>query len=82
MQFADMITPSQCRAARALIGMTQPQLAAASAVSLRTISHFEKEQRNPIPANMAALQRALEVAGVRFTETGVEMDLDHRATDK
>ncbi|MBI1207458.1 MAG: helix-turn-helix domain-containing protein [Azospirillum sp.] len=68
-----MITSAQCRAARGLIEMTQPGLAAASGVSLRTISHFEKGRRSPIPANLSAIQRALEAAGVRFTERGVEL---------
>ncbi|HLZ67679.1 MAG TPA: XRE family transcriptional regulator [Aliidongia sp.] len=40
--------------------------ASASAVSLRTIQHFEAGQRQPIPVTEAALQRALEAAGVEF----------------
>lgn len=62
------ITPAQCRAARALISLSQKQLAAASGVSERTIVHFEKSERTPIPANRAALQRALEAAGVEFLD--------------
>ena len=60
------ITPDQCRGARALLQMTQEQLAASSGVSLRTISHFEKGERTLIPANNAALRRAFEEAGVEF----------------
>lgn len=60
------INSAQCRGARALLGMTQAVLAAQSGVSLRTIAHFEAEQRQPIPANLSALQRALEAAGVEF----------------
>jgi transcriptional regulator with XRE-family HTH domain len=60
------MTPAQCRAGRALLPMTQAELAAASGVSLRTIAHFEAGERQPIPANLAALQRALEAAGVEF----------------
>lgn len=67
------ITPAQCRAARGLIPLTQQQLADASGVSLRTIAHFEKGERVPISSNIAAIRRALEEAGVRFIERGVEL---------
>lgn len=33
---------------------------------MRTIAHFEKGQRQPIPANLTALRTALEAAGVIF----------------
>jgi hypothetical protein len=41
-------------------------------VSKRTIAGFETERTVPIPANLRAIQHALETAGVRFTELGVE----------
>jgi transcriptional regulator with XRE-family HTH domain len=44
----------------------QAELAEQSGVSLRTIAHFESAERQPIPANLSALQRALEIAGVEF----------------
>ena len=77
------ISPAQCRAARGLADMTQTQLAQASGVSLRTIAHFEKGQRQPIPANLAALQRALEAAGAIFIDQngegpGVRLKKDFR----
>jgi transcriptional regulator with XRE-family HTH domain len=62
----DMMTPEQCRAARSLLGLKQSDLAAASGVSIRTIAHFEAGERQPIPANAAALRKALEAAGVEF----------------
>jgi DNA-binding XRE family transcriptional regulator len=61
------ILPAQCRAARALIDLSQKELAELAGVSWRTILSFESEQRQPIRATMAALQRALETAGVEFT---------------
>lgn len=70
------ITPAQCRAARALLEMTQDQLAEASRVSKRTITHFEAKQRSPVPATLAAIQRALEAAGVEFIERGVRLKAD------
>jgi transcriptional regulator with XRE-family HTH domain len=48
--------------------MTQVQLAIASGVSLSTIAHFETEQRQPVPDNLAALRRALEAAGIEFLD--------------
>jgi DNA-binding XRE family transcriptional regulator len=60
------ITPAQCRGARGLLDMTQVELAAASEVSLRTIVHFEANQRTPVPAVMTAIRGALEDAGVEF----------------
>jgi len=60
------ITPAQCRAARALLDMTQIELVSASDVSLRTIIHFEAGERRPVPAVMTAIRRALEQAGVEF----------------
>ncbi|HYH36742.1 MAG TPA: helix-turn-helix transcriptional regulator [Azospirillum sp.] len=60
------LSPDQCRAARGLANLTQQQLAEASGVSLRTIAHFEKGERSPIPANLRALRDALEAAGVEF----------------
>jgi len=46
--------------------MTQPALASASGVSLRTIVNFEGGNRTPMPANLKAIQRALEGAGIIF----------------
>jgi transcriptional regulator with XRE-family HTH domain len=63
-QHYDGMTPDQCRAARALLGWAQPDLAARSGVSGNTISSFEKGATSPIPANLAALVAAFTAAGV------------------
>lgn len=60
------MTPAQCRAARALVSMSQDDLAKASAVAKATIAAFELDQRKPYDRTMAAMRAALEVAGVRF----------------
>lgn len=62
------MTPSQCRAARALVSISQDRLAEASGVAKRTIASFEKEGRQPFERTMNALQEALEAAGVQFIE--------------
>jgi transcriptional regulator with XRE-family HTH domain len=63
-------SPAQCRAARALIEMSQADLAEAAGVSSRTVLDFEASKRQPIKATLAAIQRALEAAGVEFTNGG------------
>jgi transcriptional regulator with XRE-family HTH domain len=71
-----MITPSQSRAARGLIDLSQTDLAKAANLSLSTIADFERGKRDPTANNLAAIQRALEAAGVEFTngaQPGVRM---------
>ena len=62
------MTPSQCRAARALVAMSQDRLAEASGVAKRTIASFEKEDRQPYDRTISALREALEKAGVTFID--------------
>jgi transcriptional regulator with XRE-family HTH domain len=63
------ITAAQLRAARALINMTQDDLAAAAGVATKTIATFEAEGRAPRDATVEKLQAALVAAGVVFVET-------------
>ena len=60
------MTPAQCRAARALLDWTQPDLARAAEVGEVTIRQFERGVSEPRRAILAALRRALEQAGVKF----------------
>jgi len=53
------ITSEQSRAARALLRLTQADLAAQSRVSQRSIASFESGERQPIPSILSALQQAL-----------------------
>ena len=62
------LTPEQCRAARALLNWSQPDLAEAVGVTRQTITNFERGLRNSYPANLAAIREALEAAGVVFIE--------------
>ena len=61
-----MMSPAQSRAGRALIGLSQDELAAASHLGLSTIRDFETGRRVPTHNNLAAIRRALEEAGVQF----------------
>ena len=63
-----MITPAQCRMARAGLGWSETQLALAVGVSLSTLSRFETGKARTQPATVEAIQRALEAAGVVFIE--------------
>ena len=51
-----------------MVDMTQAQLADASNVSLRSIIHFEKGERTPVPNNLAAIRAELEAEGVEFID--------------
>jgi len=63
-----MITAEQIKAARALLGWSQPQLVAASGVSLPTIVRMESSvgPGRSTASNVDAVRRALEKAGVTF----------------
>ena len=60
-----IMSPSQCRGARALLDMTQPQLAAAADIGLSTVVDFE-ERRSVSKDAIARMQAALEAAGIEF----------------
>ena len=62
------MTPAQCRAARALIGISQDELVAASGVAKGTVAAFELGQRQPYARTLDAIRSALEDAGVEFIE--------------
>ena len=62
-----MIEASQVRAARALIGWSQADLAEAAGVSVSLVDRFETGQPDSIAAETVAKMRAaLESAGVAF----------------
>ena len=68
-----MLTAAQMRAARALVGMEQKALAAASGVSLPTIQRMEASD-GVIRANVDSLMKlvsALENAGIELINPGV-----------
>ena len=64
----DKINAAQCRAARGLLDMTQPDLGYAAGLGLSTIVDFERNRRAVSPAAIAAIRRALEVAGIEFID--------------
>lgn len=65
------MTPAQCRAARALLGWTQEDLAKeAKGRTFRTVSDFELGKRL-VAETVRDLEEALEEAGIVFDETDV-----------
>ena len=62
----DPISLAQCKAARALIGWSQGNLAKAASVAKPTVADFERGARIPHGNNLAAIRSALESAGVKF----------------
>jgi DNA-binding transcriptional regulator YiaG len=75
-----MITAEQTRAARAWLNLTQQELAERAEIGLSTLRAFEAGQRAPIRANLTALQRTIEGAGIRLVfgedgkATGIAID--------
>lgn len=62
-----VISPEQCRAARAWLDWKQEELAAKAGVSLSTVRDFEKGRRTPIANNARALAEAFGEAGLDLT---------------
>ncbi len=79
-----MLTPAQCRAARALLDWTQSQLSAATSISAVSIRAFERGgvMRE---ANKVTIVHAFLEAGVEFIPEnggGAGVRLKHRTTPR
>ena len=62
------LTPAQCRAGRALVGLRQGELAALAKVSRKTLTDFENGERQPYPRTIRDIREALEEKGVIFLQ--------------
>jgi transcriptional regulator with XRE-family HTH domain len=65
------MSPEQCRAARNWLAWTQAELAERANVGLSTVKDYEGGKRTPIANNLEAMQKALEKAGMAFTQKGI-----------
>jgi transcriptional regulator with XRE-family HTH domain len=61
---------AQCRAARALLGWTQQDLAEHAGVARKTVADFEAGLRRLQVRTRADITRTLEIAGIEFTWRG------------
>ena len=68
-----VITLPQIKAARALLGWSQAQLAAAAGLSVGTIKNIERGAQDPRASQLAAIETAFNGAGIMLNEPG-----DHR----
>lgn len=60
------MSPDQCRAGRAILNLEQSDVADRAGIARATLIDFEKGQRIPRAATVAAIRAALEAAGVVF----------------
>lgn len=64
------IVGAQIRAGRALVGWSADDLAEKARVGVATVRRAESGQHATTPANLEAMRRALESAGVEFLPEG------------
>ena len=63
-----MITAGQIKAARAILGLKQAELAEQAGVALATVNNIERSVTVPHRASLQAIRLALEAAGVEFID--------------
>jgi transcriptional regulator with XRE-family HTH domain len=63
-----VMSPSQCKAARALLGITQDQLAGRAKVGLSTVIDYERGRRAVSDEKVQDIQIALELSGIIFID--------------
>lgn len=63
-----MLTPCQCRMARAAVGLSRPEFAAKANISVATLADFELGKRAPYDRTLRDVQEAFEELGVTFLE--------------
>ena len=69
---AQVINPHQIRAARALLGLKQAELAAMAGISVQAVKLLEAGKTDPRVSTLAAIERALTEAGVTFIDADGE----------
>lgn len=65
-----MITPAQMKAARAMLGISQKDLARKAGVAVATLNNIERgAQTDPKISTLKAIRQALEKMGIEFTSS-------------
>ncbi len=80
------MTPVQCRAARALMDMSQLELAQLARLGLSTVVDFERSRRQVSAEAVGSMAAALRSAGVDFIDengggAGVRLRKQRRSKD-
>lgn len=65
-----MITATQCRASRAILGWNVKTLAAKARISPNTVVRFENEIGTSNATTMTVIRLTFEAEGIRFTDDG------------
>ncbi len=74
-----VLRPSQCRAARALLGWTQAELAERAGVKVLVLRRFETGATDPRASTRDRIEKALLDAGIDLTENdGIGVTLRRR----
>lgn len=63
-----MILPEQSRAARAILSISQEELARLSGLSPNTVINFERGVTSPLDKTLGILRQTLEMAGITFID--------------
>jgi DNA-binding XRE family transcriptional regulator len=66
----NMLTPIQCKMARAALGWGVKDLAEKANIAANTVVRFENEKHEANPSTQTMIKQAFEAAGVRFSEDG------------
>ncbi len=67
-----MITPGQIRGARAMLGISQAELAKLAEISTTGLNNIENGNADPKASTLKAIQSALETAGIIFVPSNGE----------
>lgn len=65
-----MVTPAQVRAARALLGIRQADLAERAGVAVITVKMFERGSGDPRLSTVKKIKKELEASGIEFVPGG------------
>ncbi len=70
------MNPNQCKAARAMAGLSQQALADEAGVSRTAIARYELGMHELRDQNLTSIKRALELHRIIFTAQGISIALD------
>lgn len=63
-----VLSPCQCRMARAAVGLSRPKFAEKANISVATLADFELGKRTPYERTLRDVQQAFERLGVTFLD--------------